>query len=368
MLWALAIVGVLALLLFGTGALFLRQQKFGALPTGERLKKIKASPHYWDGKFQNLIPTAMGGENESLLLSELKILFNPPPRRIPARPLPTARRQDLSELPDNSLIWFGHSAFLIKLGGQTFLFDPALTDRASPVPWTTKAFPGTTLYGPTDLPKIDYLLLSHDHWDHLDYPTVLELMKDPPPAFAPLGVGAHLEKWGYDPKLVTEGDWGEVFSPQKGVKITFIPARHFSGRSLTWNQSLWTGFVLEAGGKKIVYSGDSGYLPANVSKAHQFSPVDLAIVECGQYDHRWADIHQTPEQSVETALDFGAKAAMPVHSGKFKIANHAWDEPFIRFTAAAKIKSLRVVTPMIGEVVDLNDAQRTYKAWWEGLD
>jgi L-ascorbate metabolism protein UlaG (beta-lactamase superfamily) len=282
--------------------------------------------------------------------------------------LPSQKANDLALIADGSLLWFGHSAFLVKLSGKTFLFDPALSGNASPVSWITKAFEGADVYGPDDLPKVDYLLVSHDHWDHLDYPTIMAIKKDSPKVFAPLGVGSHFDKWGFQVGSITEGDWWDAFEPEPSLKITFVPARHFSGRKFTWNQSLWTGFLLEYAGKKIFYSGDGGYLPQYADYGRKLGPVDLAIIECGQYDRRWKDIHMFPEQSVQAALDMGAKAAMPVHSGKFMIANHAWDEPFIRFKAAADKASLPLVSPKIGEIVDLSELDRKFSAWWVGLD
>jgi L-ascorbate metabolism protein UlaG (beta-lactamase superfamily) len=282
--------------------------------------------------------------------------------------LPSVKEADLNALPDGSLVWFGHSAFLIKLAGKTFLIDPSLSPTASPVGFIVKAFPGTVGYLPQDLPPIDYLFISHDHWDHLDYPTMIELKSKISHIYCPLGVGAHFDEWGFEPEAVVEGDWWEVYEPEPGLKITFIPARHSGGRSLRFNQSLWTGFILEYADKKIFYSGDGGYLPQYAEFGQKVGPVDLAIIECGQYDPRWKNIHMTPEESVQTALDMGAKAAMPVHSGKFKIANHSWDDPFIRFQAAAEKAGLPLVSPIIGEVVDLNDSERVFPRWWVGVD
>ncbi|MDR2368199.1 MAG: MBL fold metallo-hydrolase [Deltaproteobacteria bacterium] len=370
MLWALAVIGALGLVFVAGLSVFLSRPKFGALPEGERLGRVQASPNYRDGKFQNLIPTRLGGgwtDGEGIR-ENIRAILGPAKRLIPSVNLPAVKVPDLGRLPDDSLIWFGHSGFLVKLAGKVFLFDPSLGPNASPVPWTTKAFPGTDIYGPGDLPRVDYLLVSHDHWDHVDYPTALALREDAPTVIAPLGVGAHFERWGFGAGKILEGDWWDVFGPEPSLRVTLVPARHFSGRGLTWNQSLWAGFLLEYAGRRIFYGGDGGYLPQYAGFGGKLGPVDLAIIECGQYDPRWKDIHMTPEESVRAALDMGARAAMPVHSGKFTIANHPWDDPFIRFKAAADKASLRAVTPMIGEIVRLGDPGQAFRDWWVGVD
>jgi L-ascorbate metabolism protein UlaG (beta-lactamase superfamily) len=368
MLWVLSILGILAVVAFFSGWFFLNRIHFGALPTGARLERILASPNYRDGNFQNLIPTPVMTPDGQGFMGNVKELVFPAARQRPTDPIPTEKIDDLSQLPGNSLLWFGHSAFLVKLAGKTFLFDPSLGASASPVSWVVKPFKGTDGYGPADLPKIDYLFISHDHWDHLDYGTVTYLKAGTPKVICPLGVGAHLDRWGFEPGAVEEGDWWDVFEPEPSLKITFIPARHFSGRGLKRNQSLWTGFLLEYGGKKLFYSGDGGYLPQYAEFGRQIGPVDLAIMECGQYNDGWKLIHMSPEESVQAALDMGAKAAMPVHSGKFRIANHAWDDPFIRFKAAADKVSLKVVSPKIGEIVDLDDPGQSFQDWWVGIN
>jgi L-ascorbate metabolism protein UlaG (beta-lactamase superfamily) len=371
MLWALGVIGGLAVILLVTAAIVLNQDKFGAVPTGARLERVKASGNYRDGKFQNLIPTSISTRDEkgTGFFGDLKLVIFPDPRIKPSVPLPSVKNTDLKNLPDGSLVWFGHSAFLIKLKGQTFLFDPTLSKSASPVSFTTKAFLGATGYKVEDLPKIDYLFISHDHWDHVDYPTLMALKKDSPKIIAPLGVGAHFEKWGFEENSIIEGDWWDVLEFEGDLKITFIPARHFSGRGLKWYQSLWTGFLIEYDDQRIFYSGDGGYLPQYKDFGEKLGPVDLALIECGQYDPGWKQIHMTPEESVQSALDMKARAAMPVHSGKFTISHHAWDDPFIRFKAAAEKTDLKLVSPMIGEIARLGDlANQNFQTWWVGVD
>jgi L-ascorbate metabolism protein UlaG (beta-lactamase superfamily) len=368
MLTVLVSFASLVIILGIVGAVFLHLPKFGALSSGARLERIKASPNYRDGAFQNLIYTPRGMEDGSSFFSSLLEFLRPKKRITPSAPIPSVKVPDLGGLPDGSLLWFGHSAFLIKLGGKTFLFDPTLSENASPFSWMTKAFEGTKDYKPEDLPKIDYLLISHDHWDHLDYPTVMAIKERTSNVVCPLGVGAHFEKWGFGQENLIEGDWWDVIEPEPSLKITFIPSRHFSGRGLRWNKSLWTGLLLEFGGKKIFYSGDGGYLPQYVEFGEKVGPVDLAIIECGQYDRRWKSIHMSPEESTKAALNMRAKATMPVHSGKFSIANHTWDDPFIRFKAAVGKTPMRLISPRIGQVVDLNDPNQEFQDWWTEID
>jgi L-ascorbate metabolism protein UlaG (beta-lactamase superfamily) len=277
-------------------------------------------------------------------------------------------RTDLKNLPEGSLVWFGHSAFLMRLAGKNILVDPTLSSNAAPVWFIGRAFPGTTSYLPEDLPDIDVLIISHDHWDHLDYPTVSFLRERTRTVVMPLGVGAHFERWGYPAGSLREGDWWDGFELAGGITVTLIPARHFSGRALKWNQSLWAGFMIEGGGRKIFYSGDGGFMPQYAEFGERTGPPDLAIIECGQYDRRWKDIHMTPEEVAEAARLMGAKAVMPVHSGKFSIANHTWDDPFIRFARAAGRIGINPVTPIFGQPVDLGSPETRYPEWWTTVE
>ncbi|MDR1051437.1 MAG: MBL fold metallo-hydrolase [Deltaproteobacteria bacterium] len=348
---------------------FLRTEKFGALPRGERLARIQASPNYRGGLFQNLIPTPRGldSDPDSGFVSTMAEFFKPKERLVPSKPIPSVAT-DLKSLPEGSLVWFGHSAFLIKIKGRTILVDPSLSRAASPLWFVTRAFAGAAAYDPGDLPDIDYLLVSHDHWDHLDHPTMKALRERIGSVVVPLGVGAHFERWGFPAEKIFEGDWWESFTVADGLTVTLVPSRHFSGRGLTWNRSLWAGFLIEAGGRRIFYSGDGGFLPQYAEFGERLGEIDLAVMECGQYDRRWAAIHMTPEETVRAAGLMRAKAAMPVHSGKFSIANHTWDDPFVRFKNAMRETSMLAVTPIIGRVVDLNDLDAAYPEWWTIVD
>ena len=366
MLILLIIIGLIAL----SGALFVNQAKFGKSPSGARLERLAKSPHYRDGRFYNLIDTPNLSEGVGWL--EMMAEFaRKKERQRPSVPVPSVKT-DLSALDGDSLVWFGHSSFFLRLGGQNILADPVFSPNASPFSFTTKAFDGTNIYSPADLPEIDYLLISHDHWDHLDYPTVTALRTKVKKVICGLGVGAHFEHWGFEPSQIVEGDWFDEFDFDNGLKITLVPARHFSGRNLLRsNVTLWTGFVLETGGRRIFYSGDTGYGPHFKDIGDRFDGFDLAIVEDGQYDRNWKYIHMMPEEVALAAGDLKARAIMPVHNSKFVIANHTWDDPLIRLVAALRTQRVvpaKLVTPIIGQKVDLADPDQRFSPWWADLN
>ena len=362
MLALLIAAGALAL----AAALFMNQAKFGKNPSGARLERLAQSPHYRDGRFYNLIDTPNLTEGVGWL--EMMAEFaRKKERQRPAQPLP-AVKTDLKAISGDALVWFGHSSFFLRLDGKNILADPVFSPNASPFSFTTKAFEGTTLYTADDLPDIDYLIISHDHWDHLDYPTVTALRPRVKKVICGLGVGSHLAHWDYAPSQIIEGDWFDEFDFGDGLKISLMPARHFSGRNLLRsNVTLWTAFVLEAGGRRIFYSGDSGYGPHFKDIGDRFDGFDLAILEDGQYDRNWKYIHMTPEEVALAAGDLKARAVLPVHNSKFVIANHTWDDPLIRVAAAVDGR-VRLVTPVIGRTLDLDDPDQGLERWWVGRD
>jgi L-ascorbate metabolism protein UlaG (beta-lactamase superfamily) len=365
--WILLTVLGLALLIFLGGALYLRLPKFGALPSGERLERVQRSPHYRDGRFQNIHPTRMASDSDDDNSASLFKFFLRKGRITPKEALPSVK-SDLTKLEDGQLVWFGHSSFLLRLAGRHFLVDPVLSEHASPTGLGVTAFKGTGIYGAGDFPDIDYLLISHDHWDHLDYPTIMALKPKIGKIAMGLGIGAHFERWGFAPETLLEGEWGESFSPDPAVTIRIMAARHFSGRGLKWNQAMWAGFLIEAGGKKVFYSGDGGYDTHFAEAGKEFGPFDLALLEDGQYDMAWHDIHMLPEETIQAALDLKAIATIPVHNSKFSIAYHDWDDPLRRARASASEKGLNLLTPIIGQIVDITKGQDLQQEWWHGLE
>jgi L-ascorbate metabolism protein UlaG (beta-lactamase superfamily) len=227
-----------------------------------------------------------------------------------------------------------------------------------------KAFAGTDVYGVKDMPNIDVLLLTHDHYDHLDYRTIRQLRPKVRQFYTSLGVGEHLEYWGVDPKKITELDWWETKDAAPGVSFTATPARHFSGRSLTRGQTLWSSFVLKIYGYSLFLGGDSGYEQHFKVIGETYGPFDIAMLESGQYGKHWPYIHMFPEETVMAAQDLGTKVLMPVHWGKFTLALHPWNEPIRRIVRAAADKGLKLTTPRIGEPVVLG-TEMPEGDWWE---
>ena len=356
---------ILALVvIFGTTLFFfLRQPKFGKEPKGERLERIQKSANYKDGEFQNINETPMiqrSGSHFSII-KKFILADNKPSGSIPTK------KTDLLKLKDDEdvLIWFGHSSFFMQIAGKKILVDPVLSGRASPVWFTTKAFAGTDPYSVDDLPEIDYLFISHDHWDHLDYETILKLKPKVKQVICGLGVGEYFEHWGYDENVIIEKDWYEKIELDDGFVTHVMPARHFSGRSFVRNKSLWASFVLETPNIRIFISGDSGYDNHFAKIGKSFDGFDLAILENGQYNEGWKYTHMMPNQTLQAAKDLGAKRLLPVHNSKFVLALHPWNESLQKITELNKEAKIPLVTPMIGEKVNLNDETQIFSTWWE---
>ena len=335
----------------------------GKAPAGPRLQRIRRSPNYNGKNFQNLVDTPVSREDVSMF-KMLRELGNRPANVAPPKPLPNVHT-DLQDLPDDeaTLVWFGHSSYLLKINKTHILVDPVFSGNASPVSFFAKAFPGSNDYGVKDMPAtIEAVLLTHDHYDHLDYKTILELKTRTNHFYTSLGVGAHLEYWGIEAQRITELDWWESISfneaglpADKGtMSLTAAPGRHFSGRGLKRGGAIWSSFVLETPRCRLFLGGDSGYEQHFKTIGDRFGPFDLAILECGQYNENWPYIHMMPEQTVQAAGDLKAKTLLPVHWGKFTLAMHPWDEPIRRVTAAAAQVKLPVTTPKIGEPVVIN--------------
>lgn len=364
-------VFALSVLLASAGvvlAAYLQHPKFGALPEGERLSRIERSAHFREGEFRNLVPTPMFADDRSFLSVLVSNLVASKPKRVtPDVRVPTVKT-DLKalDLAEDMVIWLGHSTYFVQIGGKRVLIDPVFSPSAAPVSFSTQAFDGTTLYSADELPEIDYLLITHDHWDHLDHPTVTALASKVRNVVTGMGVGGYFEQWGYETEKIYEADWFDELKMEDGLAIHLLPARHYSGRLLTRNKTLWVGFVLEHAGRRILFSGDTGPGPHFEQIAQKFAGFDLVALDMGQYDARWPYIHMTPEEAAQAAEILGAKALLPAHVGKFSIARHAWDEPFERIAAASSGKPYKLLTPMIGEPVHLADEAQRFVRWWQG--
>jgi L-ascorbate metabolism protein UlaG (beta-lactamase superfamily) len=355
--------------IFIGGYFFMMQPQFGKNPSDDRLEKIKKSPNYKNGKFQNLVEISdMGGESNFNLYGMLKEFYiNKSKRREPKEGLPSVKT-DLKnlKLEEDILIWLGHSSYFLQLDGKRFLIDPVLSTYASPVKFYNKSYEGSNVYLPEDFPDIDYLLISHDHYDHLDYESIIKLKPKIKTIITGLGTGAHFEYWGYDLKTIIEKDWNESIDLGEGFEVTLTPAKHRSGRSVKSNQTLWTSFIIKTPTSRVFYSGDSGYGNHFKTIGGTYGPFDLAIMECGQYSKYWPQSHMMPEQVVKASNDLKAEKLITGHWAKFTLSIHDWDEPINRVFEESQRKGLPLLYPMIGEKVNIKETVTTNQ-WWRKI-
>lgn len=365
-LLALVAIIVFVIIFFNTAP------QIGEKPSGERLTEVLASRQYRDNKFHNSVET-----NIDFPLSKYPRLiyeFMTDTRgREPEEQIETMafdKKNWKSRNEDEILMsWFGHSSVLVKINGQTILVDPVFGERASMFSFMgPKKFDYSNYMQVENLPEIDLVLISHDHYDHLDYPTISALRDKVDQFYVPLGVASHLESWDVPAENIRTFDWWDDAVFADSLKLTFAPTRHFSGRALTDKfATLWGSWVIEGKKQKMYFSGDSGYFPGFKEIGEKFGSFDLALVECGAYNEQdWPEIHMLPEQSVQAALDVKAKVAMPIHWGKFNLALHPWKDPVERFMKTAAKEELTTHTPVVGDVVSI-PAERRNVRWWESV-
>ncbi len=336
----------------------------GKLPSGKHLEQLKRSPNFKKGSFQNLSPTTMKPEGISYW-KMMKEFFKKHPDTSPAKPIPFVRTElHTLNTAEPVIVWFGHSSYLLRIEGKNFLIDPVLSGNAAPVSFMVKAFPGSNEYRAEDMPPIDYLILTHDHYDHLDFKTIRKLRNRIGKIYCSLGISSHLKHWGIDKNTITEMDWWQSESLDKSMQLTAAPARHFSGRGLKRGQTLWSSFILKTRTYNIYIGGDSGYDEHFKEIGNKYGPFDLAILESGQYNTMWPLIHMMPEETVQAAIDLNARVLMPVHWGKFRLGMHAWNEPIKRVLIKAKELNMPVLIARIGEAVELSARPQPIQ-WWE---
>ena len=357
---------IITILVVVTACAVLRQPQFGKQPSGERLEIIKRSPNFKDGAFQNITPTSF-----SINFGEgiRELLFNKYKKTKPPGEIPVVR-MDLTAIDSskNIFVWFGHSSYLLQVNGNRFLVDPVLSNHASPISFINKAFKGSDVFTGDDIPPVDYLLITHDHYDHLDYRTVTSLRHKIDTIICPLGVGAHFERWGFNKNTIIEKDWNQTIPIANQSTVHTVTARHFSGRGIKRNQTLWTSYVLQTPDSNIFIGCDGGYGSHFLDIAEQFGPFDLVFLENGQYNRLWPNVHAFPEETIKIARELQAKRIMPIHSGKFAISSHDWDEPLKRITELGDSLNLHILIPKIGELVYINDTTQTFARWWEDLE
>ena len=363
------IIITLLIFILLAGIVFMHQPQFGKQPAGERLMIIKKSPNYKNGAFQNqsITPDLTEGANYFSVIRNF--LFGKSKRAKPVDRIPSIKTDLLNlDINEDVLVWFGHSSYFIQIDGKRILVDPVLSGSASPLPFGTKAFKGADIYTANDISVIDYLFISHDHWDHLDYQTIIQLKTKIKKVICPLGVGEHLEYWGYNKNSIIEKDWNEEIILEVGFTVHTVPARHFSGRGIKRNQSLWMAFVLQTPTMKIFIGGDSGYDKHFAEIGKIFGIFDVVILENGQYNKAWKYIHSMPDEVLKIAKELNGKRMLPVHSSKFAIALHSWDEPMVKITELNKSANIQIMTPLIGEKVNLKDSTQQFTEWWKNIN
>ena len=348
-----AIILSILFILGDAGVLFLSQEKFGRIPQGKRLERIKQSPNYDGKQFVNEVETVtMTGDKGALAIWK-DFMFGDKSQRIPDTAL-NVIKTDLKSLPADRdwIVWFGHSSYLMNLSGKKVLVDPVFY-QGSPVSFVNKMFKGTDVYKPADMPDIDFLVISHDHWDHLDYQVVKELEPRVKHVVTGLGVGEHFEYWGYATEKLVELDWWESSDLGAGFKVTATPARHFSGRDLRQNKTLWASFAIVSPKRTVWIGGDTGYGSHFAKVGEKFPEIDLAILENGQYNKDWALIHTMPEFLAKEMQELGAARYMTVHHSRFCLSKHSYLEPLENARRAAQESGKPVLMPQMGEVTYL---------------
>ncbi|OTW71590.1 MULTISPECIES: MBL fold metallo-hydrolase [Bacillus cereus group] len=267
-----------------------------------------------------------------------------------------------------SVTWFGHSASLLKIEGKTLLLDPMFGDASSPFPlFTSKRYSGAFSLERDDLQEIDAIIISHNHYDHLNYKSILQLKDRAKHFYVPTGVAQYLIKWGVSPSKISEHNWWDEITFDT-IKLVCAPARHFSGRSMTDRDcSLWCSWLILGQETKVFFSGDSGYAPHFKEIGDKYGPFDLTLMECGQYDPRWSAIHMLPEETVQAHMDVKGELLLPIHWGAFTLALHEWSDPIERVTKEAKRLEVKITTPQIGESITLKSTDYPLSTWWREI-
>jgi L-ascorbate metabolism protein UlaG (beta-lactamase superfamily) len=347
-------------------------KSLGKKPEGLRLERIRASPLWSGTAFQNMHPILPGLRNPNVPSPTMSDFICGGERRVPQGQLPAIDPTRTWEKKNSSglrVTWLGHSTVLLEMDGVRVLTDPVWGQRASP-----SRLIGPKRFQPVPialraLPPLDVVVISHDHYDHLDYPTIRELAKRDVPFVTSLGVGAHLEAWGVPPERITELDWWQSHTlPRADLTITAAPSQHFSGRSLKdHNATLWSSLVIRSQKHAVFFSGDTGLTTEYAAIRERLGPFDLVMLEVGAFHPSWGHIHLGPENALEALALLGGGAFLPVHWGTFSLAMHAWDAPAETLLALAPQRGVQLVMPRLGEPVEPVHAQ-SVTPWWRAAD
>lgn len=368
-------VGIALSLVIGTvlvvGLAFISfSPQFGGKYSDEDITRFKQSEHFQEDHFENLEPTRTSPSFRDLG-KLLAILGSEVPEKEPTTELPihNVSEHEIEQVSERTrVIWFGHSAFLLEIAGKRILIDPMLSDVPAPHPLLgSKRFTEELPIAIEALPSIDAVILSHDHYDHLDYETIQKIMPKVGKYYTPLGVGTHLRAWGVEEEHIVELDWWEEANFHE---LTFVatPARHFSGRGLSDSKkTLWASWVILSQDESIYFSGDSGYGSHFKDIGDTYGPFDLALMECGQYNDSLPEfaIHMLPEETAQAGIDVKAKTVMPVHWASFSLNAHPWKEPVDRLVLEAAKLHLNLVTPQIGQLLYLDQMEHFNTQWWK---
>ncbi len=334
---------------------------FGGSPDAQSMKKIEASKQFDGEIFKNLVPTSISTPSDTQM--SIMDLLSPPADKNPNQPLPS-KSFSQSDFNNGDFVWFGHSTILMRLENTTIITDP-IFHSASPFSFVVKPFEMEIDNGIGDLPDIDVVLISHDHYDHLDYQSIQEMDHKVKKYLVPLGIKAHLQRWGVADEKIVEMDWKDSESVNT-VRFTLAPARHFSGRGLTnRNSTLWGSWVVQSSSSSVYFNGDSGYFDGYKEIGDEFGPFDIAFMEDGAYNKAWSQIHMFPEESVQASIDLKAAVYVPIHWGKFDLSVHNWTDPIIRAKKAAQQNKVQIATPIIGDVFTAKTFPQSN--WWESV-
>ena len=345
----------------------------GARPAGVRRERIEASPRYRDGRFHNTAPlrsTLSEGQSLGRRFGIVSEFVRGGPGRFPDVQLPVESPLAAWARPAETSLratWLGHSTVLLEIDGVRVLTDPVFGERVSPVTW---AGPRRFHRPPalvSQLPELDAALVSHDHFDHLDYATVLELVRRDVPFYTSLGVGAHLEAWGVAPSRIVELDWWEEATMPGGrLSFTATPSRHFSGRGTGSNRTAWSSWALRTANHRVFFSGDTGLTPEFETIRERCGPFDLVMLEVGAYHPAWGEIHLGPDKALVAHRMLGGGALLPVHWGTFDLGLHPWDEPIEKLAHGAASAGVPLITPRLGRAIEIERAPAV-DPWWRGL-
>jgi L-ascorbate metabolism protein UlaG (beta-lactamase superfamily) len=361
----LTIIGIVVLIITVITLFIKLSPQFGRKPSAEQRVEYLKSGHYKNGKFANRKLTVMDIHYWDLI----KKMVNGSPNRQPRKDI-LVEKIDSTEIVNHRpnitrLTWFGHSAFLLELDGKKILIDPMFGRSPSPHPWVggqrySKELPIEI----EKLPFIDAIILSHDHYDHLDYGSIQKLKSKVGEFYMPLGVGNHLLAWGVAEEKIHELNWWDTILFDN-IELVCTPARHFSGRGvLDRSTTLWASWVIKGNKENIFFSGDSGYDDHFKEIGEKYGPFDISMMECGQYNEDWRAIHMMPEETVQAAIDLKSKLMMPIHWGAFTLAFHDWTDPAERVTKTASDLNMPISTPKIGEVLIVGDSIYPQERWW----